>query len=244
VITDPRSLGRTPRASRPHPITLPIDDRHFIFPNANLSKRPSETLRGPNIVDPPRAQRVPEHLDATVLIVLPDDVSTGDMAPDGALAMAIWANIPECAKAAFQRFDRSFYDRARLAGGGIIVAGHNYGQGSSRESAALVPLELGIRVIIARSFARIHRTNLIAQGIVPLELLDERETVQGERWIFNDLAGAITRGDITLEVKTGAGIRELGAAFTSHERRLLSGGGALQVFRHSLTANQDSVRAK
>ena len=233
VITDPRSLGSLPPLSRAKPESLPIDDRHFILPAVNPVDRPSVTIRGPNIVDPPLATTLPRTIDARVLIVLPDDVSTGDMAPDGALAMAIWANIPECARTAFQRFDPTFYKRARAAGGGIIVAGHNYGQGSSRESAALVPLELGIRVIVARSFARIHRANLIAQGIAPLEFLREVEVAEGERWVFRELSSALERGDDIVTVERNSASLTLSCHFTKHERALLCAGGALAAYRNS-----------
>ena len=125
-----------------------------------------------------------------MLIVVPDDVSTGDMAPDGALGLAIWSNIPACARYMFRRFDPDFPARAEEWGGGIVVGGHNYGQGSSREQAAFAALYLGVRAVVAKSFARIHRTNLIAQGIVPLTFADEADydrvragrRVDGSRW--------------------------------------------------------------
>ena len=110
-----------------------------------------------------------------MLIVVPDDVSTGDMAPDGALGVALWSNIPACARYMFRRFDPDFPARAEEWGGGIVVGGHNYGQGSSREQAAFGALHLGVRAVVAKSFARIHRTNLIAQGILPLVLADEAD---------------------------------------------------------------------
>ncbi len=229
VITDPRSLGGMPRR-RPAPSTLPIDDRHFIKP-ADVGVRPAATVRGPNVVDPPRASPIPDTLAAEVLVVLPDDVSTGEMAPDGALAMAIWANIPECAKLAFLRFDATFYERARRSAGGIIVAGQNYGQGSSRESAALVPVELGISVVVAKSFARIHRTNLIAQGVVPLELPEHVDVEPGERWTFRGLARSLASGATTIAAERERGTVQLRADLTPRERLVLANGGSLQTYR-------------
>ena len=120
-----------------------------------------------------------------MLIVVPDDVATGDMAPDGALGVAIWSNIPACARYIFRRFDPDFPARAEEWGGGIVVGGHNYGQGSSREQAALRLLQLGVRAVVAKSFARIHRSNLIAQGILPLVLVDEAaydRVERGQAW--------------------------------------------------------------
>jgi len=110
-----------------------------------------------------------------VVIVVEDDVSTGDMAPDGALGMSVWSNIAACATYMFRRQDPEFHDRAQAWGGGFIVGGHNYGQGSSREHAAIVPVYLGIRAVIARSFARIHRQNLLAQGVLPLVFADHAD---------------------------------------------------------------------
>ncbi|GAC1551224.1 MAG: hypothetical protein NVS3B16_25970 [Vulcanimicrobiaceae bacterium] len=155
------------------------------------------------------------------------------MAPDGVIAMAIWANIPACARTMFHRFDPSFPDRARAAGGGFIVAGHNYGQGSSRESAALVPVELGVRAIAARSFARIHRANLIAQGVVPLVLPDDATVEAGERWRIEGVRDAIASGARTLRVERARGAIAVGLDLTQRERTVLLGGGALAVYRAS-----------
>src|SRR5262249_15205051 len=129
--------------------------------------------QGDNIVPPPVPQPALEDLDARVLIVVGDDISTGDMAPDGAIGMAVWSNIAARARVMFRRPDPEFHDRALSWGGGVIIGGHNYGQGSSREQAALAPLHLGVRAIIARSYARIHRRNLIGVGILPLVFVDD-----------------------------------------------------------------------
>jgi aconitate hydratase len=228
TIADPRTLAPTPPSRRPAPPRLPLDDRHVIAPPDDGAA--VAIVRGPNIVDPPRTQPLADTLAGEVLIIVPDDVSTGDMAPDGALAMAIWANPPECAKTMFRRFDPSFHDRARRAGGGFIVGGHNYGQGSSREIAAIVPVELGIRAIAAKSFARIHRTNLIAQGVVPL-ILPEGALVQpGQHWRIDGLREAVARGEESLEVQRDSCIPpRLGLALGASERGLLLAGGALRA---------------
>jgi aconitate hydratase len=229
AITDPRRLGATPPPRRPAPARLPLDDRHVIAPPQDGAAVP--IVRGPNIVDPPRTQPLADTpLRGEVLIVVPDDVSTGDMAPDGALAMAIWANPPECAKTMFRRFDPTFHDRARRAGGGFIVGGHNYGQGSSREIAAIVPVELGIRAIAAKSFARIHRANLIAQGVVPLILPEDAVVQPGEQWSINDLREAVASGRESLDVRRDLSLPlRLGLVLSAAERRLLLAGGALRA---------------
>ena len=182
-ITDPRHLGEPPELP-PLPKPDPsVTDAQFIAPPEDGSG--VELEKGANIVPPPEVPPLPATIEGRVLIVVPDNVSTGDMAPDGALGVAIWSNIPACASFMFRRFDPEFPARAEEWGGGIVVGGHNYGQGSSREQAAFAALYLGVRAIVAKSFARIHRTNLIAQGILPLVLVDEADydrVEQGQEW--------------------------------------------------------------
>jgi aconitate hydratase len=158
-----------------------------------------------------------------VLIVVPDDVSTGDMAPDGALGLALWSNIPACAGYMFRRFDREFPARAEAWGGGLVVGGHNYGQGSSREQAAFAALHLGVRAVVAKSFARIHRTNLIAQGIPPLTFADERDydrVAEGDEWLVEGVRAAVAAGETRLD-----GPVPLELHLTGRERGILLAGG-------------------
>src|SRR4029434_6374249 len=103
----------------------------------------------------------PDDLDGRVLIVVGDDISTGDMAPDGVIAMSVWSNIAECARFMFRRLDPGFHDRALTWDGGLIVGGDNYGQGSSREHAALAPEQLGVEAVTAMRFARRQRRHVI-----------------------------------------------------------------------------------
>ena len=190
--------------------------------------------RGENLVPPPLPGPLPEEVDGEVLIVVPDDMSTGDMAPDGAIAMSVWSNIAACARFMFGRLDPAFPDRAQERGGGLIVGGHNYGQGSSREHAALAPLHLGVRVIAAGSYARIHRRNLIAVGVVPLVIGDDDRaaTEAGQRWRIPGLADAVRSGDdaVTATVDGGRTIR-LELALTQGERAVLAAGGLLAHVR-------------
>ena len=167
---------------------------------------------------------LPETIEGRVVIVVPDDVSTGDMAPDGALGLAIWSNIPACARYLFRRFDPDCAARAEEWGGGIVVGGHNYGQGSSREQAAFAALYLGIRAIVAKSFARIHRSNLIAQGVLPLTFADEADydrAEQGQEWRIP------VRLDGELEAATPAGAVRLELRLTERERAILRAGGLI-----------------
>jgi aconitate hydratase len=233
AITDPRTVDRPPLrpAAQPDP---EIGRRHItdVLPPSRRSAVVIE--RGDNIVEPPVPQPPPQDIDARVLIVVGDDISTGDMAPDGAIGMAVWSNIAECARFMFRRLDPQFHDRALSWGGGLIVGGHNYGQGSSREHAALAPLHLGVRAIIARSYARIHRRNLIGVGIIPLVLADESAwpaAKVGQRWRIPGVAAALSSADLLTAEVDGAGRIELALNVSPAEREILRAGGLLAQIR-------------
>ncbi|HEX2073578.1 MAG TPA: aconitate hydratase, partial [Geodermatophilus sp.] len=220
TITDPRTVARPPL--RPAvPPDLALHSRHIAPPPPEAERRAVVVERGENLVPPPLPEPLPEALDVPVLIVVPDDISTGDMAPDGAIAMSVWSNIAECARFMFRRLDPGFPDRALASGGGIVVGGHNYGQGSSREHAALAPLHLGVRAVAARSYARIHRRNLINVGIPPLVLGDDVAAVarEGQRWRIPGLAAAVAGGadTVTAEVDGGQQV-QLRLQLTASER--------------------------
>jgi aconitate hydratase len=235
VITDPRDLGAEPVLT-PAPAAPSIDDRSILAPPGAEEAARVEIVRGPNIQPPPAQEPLPASIAARVLIVLPDDVSTGDLAPDGAIVMAYRSNVPAISQFTLRRFDPAFADRARSWGGGIIVAGHNYGQGSSREHAALAPKYLGVHAVIARSFARIHRQNLIAQGIPPFVFEADADgglARMGDTWELADVRAALERGDTRLTVH----IRELDrdvavlARFSPRERQVLLAGGLIAWLR-------------
>jgi aconitate hydratase len=233
-ISDPRELGEPPTIA-PAPSDPNMDDRQILDPPPPEEARNIEIVRGPNIVPPPEGQPLPEELEGRVVIVVEDDVSTGDMAPDGALGMSLWSNIPECAKYMFRRQDPEFHDRALEWGGGFIVGGHNYGQGSSREHAALAPLHLGIRTVVARSFARIHRRNLISQSVLPLLFREEDDyerVSQGDMWKIEGVREAITAGEQTLVVNSNDGTQiGLEIRLSPREREVLLAGGTLKFLR-------------
>ena len=233
-ISDPRDLGEPPSVTPP--ATNPaMDDRQILAPPPPDEARSIDVARGPNIVPPPEGRPLPEALEGRVVIVVEDDVSTGDMAPDGALGMSLWSNIPECAKYMFRRQDPEFHDRALEWGGGFIVGGHNYGQGSSREHAAISPLHLGIRAVIARSFARIHRRNLIGQGILPLLFADEDDyerVKKGDTWKIAGVREAVRSGAAELVAKSDAGDEmPLEVRLLAREREVLLAGGMLRYLR-------------
>jgi aconitate hydratase len=222
AIADPRLLGDPPELVTPAADPA-SDDRQIVLPPGPAEARTVQLEKSRNIVPPPDVPPLPEAIAGRVLIVVPDDVSTGDMAPDGALGLALWSNIPACAGYMFRRFDREFPARAEAWGGGLVVGGHNYGQGSSREQAAFAALHLGVRAVVAKSFARIHRTNLIAQGIPPLTFADERDydrVAEGDEWRVEGVRAAVAAGETRLD-----GPVPLELHLTAREREILLAGG-------------------
>ncbi|MDZ7358637.1 MAG: aconitate hydratase, partial [candidate division KSB1 bacterium] len=168
VITDPRDLGK------PIVVTMPekfhIDDRMILPP----SEKPDEVeiIRGPNIKPLPINKPLPDTLEGELLLKVEDNITTDHIMPAGAKILPLRSNIPEISKHVFEVVDETFPQRALEKGGGFIVGGENYGQGSSREHAALAPMYLGIKWVLTKSFARIHKANLINFGILPLTFQD------------------------------------------------------------------------
>jgi len=165
VITDPRDLGLPPLVHE-----MPeffIDDRD-LFQAPSLEPERTAVRRGPNHRPIPELPALPAEISGEVLLKMGDDITTDHICPAGALYIPIRSNIPELSKHAFKMVDDTFAERARRAGGGIIVGGANYGQGSSREQAAMLPRYLGVKAVIARSFARLHLANLVNWGLLPL----------------------------------------------------------------------------
>jgi aconitate hydratase len=169
-ITDPRKLGKYPQISMPEKFVL--SDVMFIYPAA---KSAAKVVMGPNIKPLPTFKPTPSRLTGEVLLKLGDNISTDDILPGGSEIMSLRSNIPEISKYTFIHIDKTFASRALEKGGGFIVGGENYGQGSSREHAALAPKYLGVKVIIAKSFARIHMANLVNFGILPLTFADKQD---------------------------------------------------------------------
>ncbi|HVV53120.1 MAG TPA: aconitate hydratase [Polyangia bacterium] len=235
VITDPRELGAAEPALAVPPARPRADDDQILAPPPPAESARVAVVRGPNIQPPPVQAPLPDAVSGKVLIVRGDDVSTGDLSPDGAEVMAFRSNVAAMSRFVLRRFDPTFAARAEAETGGIIVAGNNYGQGSSREHAALAPKVLGIRVVVAKSFARIHRRNLIAQGIVPLSFrdpADHQQAVAGARWSFPDLRACLAGGGTECRaVVEGGGSLALAAPFSRRERDILVAGGLLAHLR-------------
>jgi aconitate hydratase len=241
VISDPRELGEVEVPARPEarPETV---QKHILAPAPEEGAAGIEIPRGPNIKPPPEQKPLPDVLELRVLIVAPDDISTGDLSPDGATVMAYRSNVPAIAEFTFQHRDKEFPRRAKEWGGGFIVAGHNYGQGSSREHAALAPVQLGVRAVIAKSFARIHRRNLIAQGVVPLLFKDEADYDKaklGQTWRIAGLHG-IAEGEDELETEI-EGDETITLTLTHdllpREREIVVAGGLIRYLREAEPAH-------
>lgn len=171
VLTDPRDLGDFIEVAMPEEFL--IDDGMVLAPAS--TPETVEILRGPNIQPLPLRKELPETLSGGVLLKLGDNITTDDIMPAGAKVLPLRSNIPAISEFVFCHIDSSFCTKAKESCGGFIVGGHNYGQGSSREHAALAPMYLGIKAIIAKSFARIHRANLINFGIIPFTFVNEKD---------------------------------------------------------------------
>jgi aconitate hydratase len=238
VISDPRELSVPELMARPE-ARPEVVQKHILEPVPAEEAAGIEIPRGPNIKPPPQQKPLPDELEMRVLIVGPDDISTGDLSPDGATVMAYRSNVPAIAEFTFQHRDREFPRRAKECGGGFIVAGENYGQGSSREHAALAPAQLGVRAVVAKSFARIHRRNLIAQGILPLLFRDPADYDRaqlGQTWRISELH-SIAEGSDELPVEIVDG-----DSFTvthdllPREREIAVAGGLIRYLREQQPA--------
>jgi predicted aconitate hydratase len=238
AISDPRELTEVELPERPTP-RPEVVQKHILAPAPEEQAAAIEIPRGPNIHPPPEQRELPDELELRVLIVAPDDISTGDLSPDGATVMAYRSNVPAIAEFTFQHRDKEFPRRAKEWGGGFIVAGHNYGQGSSREHAALAPAQLGVRAVIAKSFARIHRRNLIAQGVLPLLFADEADyelADLGQTWRIAGLH-SIAEGVDELEVAIDGGETfNVTHDLLPREREIAVAGGLIRYLREEQPA--------
>lgn len=171
VVTDPRKLGVPPVIELPE--VYSVKDNMILFPLPPDAAAKVEMIQGPNIKPLPLKGELPPKLAGEVLLKVGDNITTDHIIPAGGKVLPLRSNIPAISEHVFERVDPSFVKRAKEKGGGVIVAGKNYGQGSSREHAAISPMFLGVGAIIAKSFARIHLANLINFGILPLTFEQE-----------------------------------------------------------------------
>jgi aconitate hydratase len=228
-ISDPRKAGPPPE--RHWPATLLASAAGLIPPLPSSEAAGVEVHKGPNIKPVPRGVPTEERLSARVLIKLGDKVSTDDISPSGTAVLMFRSNVPAISEFCFRNVDPDFVARARAAGGGVIVGGEIYGQGSSREAAVLSPLHLGVRAVLAKSFARIHRSNLINWGIAPLEFENPADADAIERddvLDFENLRESLAAGTAVAVVnrRTGARFR-MRSILSPRERDMLLAGGLL-----------------
>lgn len=228
-ITDPRLLGNAPEIKMPE--SFSIDDSSVIEPASVDEAKNLEVLRGPNIKPFPDARPVTDEISAKLILKVGDNITTDHIMPAGAKILPYRSNIPYLSKFCFAVCDEKFSENAVLAGQSIVVGGSNYGQGSSREHAALVPLYLGVRAVIAKSFARIHVANLINAGIIPLVFVDPDDydkLEQNDELILSDIFDGMDKGIITLINKTKNIEFKLACDFTERQKAILKAGGLLQ----------------
>ena len=215
------------------PATFDLNDNLIDLPAPPEAAASVEVLRGPNIRPIPVGVAPAETLAAPLVLKVGDNITTDHIMPAGAKILPYRSNVPKLAEYCFTVCDPTFPERARRAGEGIIVGGMNYGQGSSREHAALVPLYLGIRAVIAKSFARIHAANLINFGIVPLTFADPGDydrLTEGDALRIGSLREAVASRDTVLltDATTGEEI-PLRLCFTARQREILLAGGLLNL---------------
>jgi len=236
AITDPRRLGEYPHVEWPEHFVV---DDSMVLPPAAVPNA-VEVVRGPNIKPLPRRGPLEAALRGEVLIKVGDNVSTDAIMPAGAKILPLRSNIPAISEFVFAWVDPGFVKRAKDKNGGFIVGGGNYGQGSGREHAALAPMYLGIKAVVAKSFARIHRANLINFGILPLEFedpVDYDSLKQGSVLNLDGVTDALARGDKTLKVTCADRSFEVKADYTARDREILIQGGLLNYTKAKFAAS-------
>jgi len=230
VISDPRKLGAPPAVKLPTHYL--VDDGLILAPPADGSA--VEVVRGPNIKPVPRAPPLGDTIDGEVLLMMGDNITTDHILPAGAKVLPLRSNIPAISEFTLTRVDPTFPARAKAAGGGLLVGGENYGQGSSREHAAITVMYLGVRAVVAKSFARIHFANLVNFGVLPLTFEDPSDygrVKQGMRLALSSVHAGVARGSLVAALPGGGAGVTLRAPLTPRQREILLGGGLLNYTR-------------
>ena len=236
TITDPQTLGPMPAVTLPEQFR--IDDSAVLPPAPADEADAVEVLRGPNIQPFPQSRPFADTLTAELVLKVGDNITTDHIMPAGAKILPYRSNIPKLAEFCFTVCDPTFPARARAAGDGIIVGGSNYGQGSSREHAALVPMYLGIRCVVAKSFARIHVANLINAGILPLTFADpaDYDALQpGAQLCIDGIRAGMAAGSLTLTDTAAGKAYSVVCSLTERQQAILLAGGLLNYTKeHAL----------
>lgn len=229
-VADPRELGEMPQIEEPD--RFPVNSSLIIEPAEH--GQDVEVVRGPNIKPVPVAEKLEEDVEGKVLIKAGDDITTDHIMPSTAKLLPLRSNIPALADYCFTPIDKDFPHKAREQGGGIIVGGENYGQGSSREHAALVPLYLGIKAVLVKSFARIHKSNLINNGILPMifENPDDYEQIdQDDMLIIKNIFEGLESSRTVVENKTKNTEVPIVFDLSSRQKKIISKGGLLNYIK-------------
>jgi len=241
VITDPRTLGIPyPRIADPdHPIL----NREMFMSPLPLAEALQVTIeKGPNIASLPNFEPFPDEIEVPVLLKVADDISTDEIMPPGLRVLPFRSNIPKIAEFSFDRIDPTYFARARQVPGHMVVGGSNYGQGSSREHAALGPQYLGLRAVLTKGFARIHSQNLINFGVLPLTFIDlaDYDSIQaGDVLRLTDLRRALTQGgDLRVENVTRQHQFQVRHSMSPRQVQFLLRGGLINWMKERLTGQE------
>ncbi len=228
-ITDPRSLGEPVNVAMPE--TFLINDNLIVPPAPEMLMETVEIERGPNIKPFPVSGPLPESLEKKAVLKVGDNITTDHIMPAGAKVLPYRSNIPYLSNFCFAVCDKEFPARCKEEKGGVIIGGHNYGQGSSREHAALVPLYLGIKAVVAKSYARIHCANLANAGLIPLQFQDESDydkIDQMDELLLPNIRAELEQGcDVTMKNETKGFEIKLTAVLTRRQREMVLAGGLL-----------------
>lgn len=229
VLTDPRTLGASLSILMPEKFY--INDNMVELPASPEEAKELEVIYGPNIKPFPKSNVLEDKIEAPAILKVGDNITTDHIMPAGAKILPYRSNIPFLSQFCFRQCDEHFADNCKAAGKGFIIGGANYGQGSSREHAALVPLYLGIKAVITKSFARIHAANLINAGIMPLSFAnaeDYDKIEQGDELVLSDIFSGLDTGNFILHNKTKNTDIPLTGLFTDRQKEILKAGDLLQ----------------
>ncbi len=209
-----------------------IDEFSIIRPAEELRK--TQVVRGPNIAPLPTFDPLPETLETKVTLVVGDNISTDTIMPAGSEILPLRSNIPAISRYVFSRIDAEFAQKCREAGAVTVIGGENYGQGSSREHAALAPRYLGVRAVMAKSFARIHMANLCNYGILPLVFAnpDDYSFINpGAAIVYREIRRHLAGGAVEIQVEIDGKKIEVLLQVSERMRRMLLAGGALNLVK-------------
>lgn len=235
AFTDPRSMGKMPNIKLPKKFT--INDNMIVPPVSEENMDSIEVLRGPNIKPFPVSEPLADTISAGVSLKVGDNITTDHIMPAGAKILPLRSNIPKISEYCFAVCDEKFHDRALEMGKSIIIGGANYGQGSSREHAALAPLYLGVKAVITKSFARIHMANLVNAGIVPMTFANESDydkIEQSDELKIENIREQLMAGNTVKVVNTTKGFDfEAKVDLSERQKEMLYAGGLLNYTKQN-----------